>query len=154
MEAPIISDFKRNANEYWLVYFAYLSHSRQVQRTAGWMIGFLKLGMLDCAIGATCTALLSPSPRLTSTIRLGYGIQFTRGPPKFSAVLETSVAAQNAPVLGGDCCPPGKGCNRANPSSRDETGVLQPLLHRTQERRPILDLRVLNRALDKLCSRR
>ncbi len=34
----------------------------------------------------------------------------------------------------GDCCPPGKGCNRASPSSRDEAGVLQPLLHRTQER--------------------
>ncbi len=34
----------------------------------------------------------------------------------------------------GDCGPPGKGCNRAGPSSRDEAGVLQPLLHRTQER--------------------
>ncbi len=34
----------------------------------------------------------------------------------------------------GDCCPPGKGCNRAGPSSRDEGGVLQPFLHRTQER--------------------
>ncbi len=57
-------------------------------------------------------------------------------PPKFSGVLETSVRAQNAPVLArGDCCPPGKGCNRAGPSSRDEAGVLQPLLHRTQERR-------------------
>ncbi len=34
----------------------------------------------------------------------------------------------------GDCCPPGKGCNRAGPSSRDEAGVLQTLLYRTQER--------------------
>ncbi len=34
----------------------------------------------------------------------------------------------------GDCFPPGKGCNRAGPSSQDEVGVLQPLLHRTQER--------------------
>ncbi len=34
----------------------------------------------------------------------------------------------------GDCCPPGKGCNQAGPSSRDEAGVLQPLPHRTQER--------------------
>ncbi len=33
----------------------------------------------------------------------------------------------------GDYCPPGKGCNRAGPSSREEAGVLQPLLHRTQE---------------------
>ncbi len=34
----------------------------------------------------------------------------------------------------GDSCPPGKGCNRAGPSSRDEARVLQPLLHCTQER--------------------
>ncbi len=34
----------------------------------------------------------------------------------------------------GDCCPPGKGCNWAGPSSRDEAGVSQPLIHRTQER--------------------
>ncbi len=34
----------------------------------------------------------------------------------------------------GDCYPPGKGCNRAGPSSRDEAGVLQPLLHHTQKR--------------------
>ncbi len=33
----------------------------------------------------------------------------------------------------GDCYPPGKGRNRAGPSSREEAGVLQPLLHRTQE---------------------
>ncbi len=37
-------------------------------------------------------------------------------------------------LVRGDCCPPGKGCNRAGPSSREEAGVLQPLLHRTQER--------------------
>ncbi len=37
-------------------------------------------------------------------------------------------------LVRGDCCPPGKGCNRAGPSSRDEAGVLQPLLPRTQER--------------------
>ncbi len=38
-------------------------------------------------------------------------------------------------LVQGNCCPPGKGCNRASPSSRDAAGVLQPLLHRTQERR-------------------
>ncbi len=39
-------------------------------------------------------------------------------------------------LVRGDCCPPGKGCNRAGPSSRDEAGVLQPCLqlHCTQER--------------------
>ncbi len=46
--------------------------------------------------------------------------------------------------------PTGEGRDRAGPSSRDEVRVLQPLLHRTQERRWILDLRVLNRALHKL----
>ncbi len=35
----------------------------------------------------------SPSRWLTRTIRLGYEIQFARRPPKFKAVLETSVAA-------------------------------------------------------------
>ncbi len=34
-------------------------------------------------------------------------------------------------LMRGDCCPPGKGCNRVGPSSRDEAGVLQPLHHRT-----------------------
>ncbi len=44
-------------------------------------------------------------------------------------------ASPERPCLArGDCCPPGKGCNRAGPSSRNEAGVLQPLLHRTQER--------------------
>ncbi len=36
-----------------------------------------------------------------------------------------------------DCCPPGKGCDRASPSSRDEVGVSQSTqswVHRTQER--------------------
>ncbi len=75
--------------------------------------------------------LPSLSRWLTRTIRLGYAIQFARWPPKFNGVLETLVAV---PCLArGDCCPPGKGCNRAGPSSREEAGVLQPLLHRTQE---------------------
>ncbi len=54
---------------------------------------------------------------------------------------------------GGDCCPPGKGRNQAGPSSREEAGVLQPLLHVPKKcggLRPILDLRVLNWALHKL----
>ncbi len=41
----------------------------------------------------------SPSHWLIRTIRLGYAIQFARRPPKFSAVLETSVAVRNTPVL-------------------------------------------------------
>ncbi len=45
----------------------------------------------------------------------------------FSGSLECHCLAQ------GDCCPRGKGCNRAGLSSRDKAGVSQPLLHRTQE---------------------
>ncbi len=44
-------------------------------------------------------SLPSPSRWLIRTIRLGYVIQFARQPPKFSGVLETSVAVQDAPVL-------------------------------------------------------
>ncbi len=43
--------------------------------------------------------LPSLSRWLTRTIRLGYAIQFARRPPKFNAVLETSVAVRNASVL-------------------------------------------------------
>ncbi len=61
---------------------------------------------------------------------------------------------QGCPSLAcGSRGPAGEGRDRAGPSSRDEVGVLQPVLHRTQESgglRPILDLRVLNRALHKL----
>ncbi len=41
----------------------------------------------------------SPSHWLIRTIRLGYAIQFARRPPKFSAVLKTSVAVRDTPVL-------------------------------------------------------
>ncbi len=44
-------------------------------------------------------ALPSPSRWLIHTIPLGYAIQFTRRPPKYSVVLETSVAVQDVPVL-------------------------------------------------------
>ncbi len=77
--------------------------------------------------------LPSLSRWLMRTIRLGYAIQFARRPPKFNGVLKTSVAVRNARLVRGDCCPPGKGRNRVGPSSREEAGVLQPLLHRTQE---------------------
>ncbi len=72
---------------------------------------------------------------LTRTIRLGYAIQFARRPPKFNGVSrDVGGSPEHTCLARGDCCPPGKGCNRAGPSSRDEAGVLQPLLHRTQER--------------------
>ncbi len=77
-----------------------------------------------------------PSRWLLRTIRLGYTIQFARRPPKFRGIRFTSVLSKDAPVL--QCRsrgPTGEGRDRAGPSSRDEVRVLQPLLHRTQERR-------------------
>ncbi len=79
--------------------------------------------------------LPSLSRWLTRTIRLGYAIQFVRRPPKFNSVLETSVAVRNAPVLCDEIAVLlAKDAFEAGPSSRDEAGVSQSLLHRTQER--------------------
>ncbi len=69
------------------------------------------------------------------TIRLGYTIQFARRPPKFNGVLETSVAIEPVP-----------------PAERRQ-GFYSPYFIIPKKRgglRPILDLRVLNRALHKL----
>ncbi len=97
---------------------------------------------VDCTVGATCTASGSVacaaqpvslahahnSTRLRDSFRQATS-QVQRRSRDFDGSSERSCLAR------GDCCPPGKGCNRAGPSSRDEAGVLQPLLHRTQERR-------------------
>ncbi len=96
---------------------------------------------VDCAVGAACTAsggvahAAQPvslahahnSTRLRDSVRQATS-QVQRRSREVGGSPERTCLAQ------GDCCPPGKGCNRAGPSSRDEAGVLQPLLHRTQER--------------------
>ncbi len=91
-------------------------------------------------------ALPRPSRWLMRTIRLGYAIQFARRPPKFRGVRFSSVhlcVEQGCPSLACGSRGPageggageGEGRDRAGPSSRDEVRVLQPVLHRTQERR-------------------
>ncbi len=115
---------------------------------------------VDCAVGAACTASGGVA-HAAQPVSLAHAHNSTR--LRDSVCQATSQVQRRSRDVGGsperpclargDCCPPGKGCNRAGPSSRDEAGVLQPLLHRTQERWwpwPILDLRVLNRALHKL----
>ncbi len=115
---------------------------------------------VDCAVGAACTASGGVA-HAAQPVSLAHAHNSTR--LRDSVRQATSQVQRHSRDVGGsperpclargDCCPPGKGCNRAGPSSRDEAGVLQPLLHRTQEGgglRPILDLRVLNRALHKL----
>ncbi len=96
---------------------------------------------VDCAVGAACTASggvahaaqpvslahVHNSTRLRDSVRQATS-QVQRRSRDVGGCPERPCLAR------GDCCPPGKGCNRAGPSSRDEAGVLQPLLHRTQER--------------------
>ncbi len=78
-------------------------------------------------------ALPNPSRWLLRTIRLGYAIQFARRPPKYP--LHHSEGSGCPHLASRDRIPTGEGRDRAGPSSRYEVGVLQPLLHCTQEKR-------------------
>ncbi len=98
--------------------------------------------------------LPSLSRWLTRTIRLGYAIQFARRPPKFNGVLETSVAVRNAPVLREEIAVLlAKDAIEPVPPAEMRQGFYSPYFIVTKKGgglRPILDLRVLNRALHKL----
>ncbi len=99
-------------------------------------------------------ALPSPSRWLTRTIRLGYAIQFARRPPKFSGVLETSVEARNAPVLREEIAVLlAKDAIEPVPPAEMRQGFYSPYFIVPKKGgglRPILDLRLLNRALHRL----
>ncbi len=99
-------------------------------------------------------ALHSPSRWLTRTIRLGYAIQFARRPPKFSGVLETSVEARNAPVLREEIAVLlAKDAIEPVPPAEMRQGFYSPYFIIPKKGgglRPILDLRLLNRALHRL----
>ncbi len=96
---------------------------------------------VDCAVGAACTASGGVA-HAAQPVSLAHAHNSTR--LRDSVRQATSQVQRHSRDVGGsperpclargDCCLPGKGCNRAGPSSRDEAGVLQPLLHRTQER--------------------
>ncbi len=96
---------------------------------------------VDCAVGAACTASGGVA-HAAQPVSLAHTHNSTR--LRDSVRQATSQVQRRSRDVGGspdrpclargDCCPPGKGCNQAGPSSRDEAGVLQPLLHRTQER--------------------
>ncbi len=98
--------------------------------------------------------LPSLSRWLTRTIRLGYAVQFARRPPKFNGVLETSVAVRNAPVLREEIAVLlAKNAIEPVPPAERRQGFYSPYFIVPKKRgglRPILDLRVLNRALHKL----
>ncbi len=96
---------------------------------------------VDCTVGAACTTSGGVA-HAAQPVSLAHAHNSTR--LRDSVCQVTSQVQRRSRDVGGsperpclargDCCPPGKGCNRAGPSSRDEAGVLQPLLHRTQER--------------------
>ncbi len=99
-------------------------------------------GYVDCSLGATCT--MSGGGACTAQpVSLAHShnsiwlcnsvCQATSQDQLHSQ--DFGGSPRRTCLVQGNCCPPGKGCNRASPSSRDAAGVLQPLLHRTQERR-------------------
>ncbi len=97
--------------------------------------------------------LPSLSRWLTRTIRLGYAIQFARWPPKFNGVLETSVAVRNAPVLREEIAVLlAKDAIEPVPPAKMRQGFHSPyfIVPKKGGQQPILDRRVLNRALHKL----
>ncbi len=98
--------------------------------------------------------LPSLSRWLTRTIRLGYVIQFARRPPKFNGVLKTSLAVRNAPVLRKEIAVLlAKDAIEPVPPAEMRQGFYSPYIIVPKQGGglwPILDLRVLNRALHKL----
>ncbi len=95
---------------------------------------------VGCAVGAACTASGGVA-HAAQPVSLAHAHNSTR--LRDSVRQATSQVQRRSRDAGGslerpglawgDCCPPGKGRNRAGPSSQKEAGVLQPLLHRTQE---------------------
>ncbi len=99
-------------------------------------------------------ALPSPSRWLLRTIRLGYAIQFARRPPKFRGIRFTSVKPADAPVLRAEFAVLlAKDAIEPVPPADMRSGLFSPYFIVPKKGgglRPILDLRVLNRALHKL----
>ncbi len=99
-------------------------------------------------------ALPRPSRWVLRTIRLGYAIQFARRPPKFRGVQFTSVLNKDAPVLRAEIAVLlAKDAIEPVPPAEMKSGFYSPYFivpKKGGRLRPILDLRVLNRALHKL----
>ncbi len=99
-------------------------------------------------------ALPRPSRWLMRTIRLGYAIQFARRSPKFRGVRFTSVLSKDAPLLRAEVAVLlAKDAIEPVPPAEMKSGFYSPYFIVPKKGgglRPILDLRVLNRALHKL----
>ncbi len=102
---------------------------------------------------AAWLTLPSLSRWFTRTIRLGYAIQFARRPPKFNGVHETSVSVRNAPILREEIVVLlAKDAIELVPPAEMRQGFHSPyfIVPKKGGQQPILDRRVLNRALHKL----
>ncbi len=99
-------------------------------------------------------ALPNPSRWLLRTIRLGYAIQFARRPPKYRGIHSTTVRAADAPILRAEIAVLlAKDAIEPVPPADMRSGFYSPYFivpKKSGELRPILDLRVLNRALHRL----
>ncbi len=99
-------------------------------------------------------ALPNPSRWLLRTIRLGYAIQFARRPPKYRGIHSTTVRAADAPILRAEIAVLlAKDAIEPVPPADMGSGFYSPYFivpKKSGGLRPILDLRVLNRALHRL----
>ncbi len=99
-------------------------------------------------------ALPNPSRWLLRTIRLGYAIQFARRPPKYRGIHSTTVRAADAPILRAEIAVLlAKEAIEPVPPADMRSGFYSPYFivpKKSGGLRPILDLRVLNRALHRL----
>ncbi len=95
-----------------------------------------------------------PSRWLLRTIRLGYAIQLAQRPSKFRGIRFTSVLSKDAPVLRAEVAILlAKDAIEPVPPAEMKSGFNSPYFivpKKDGGLRPILDLRVLNRALHKL----
>ncbi len=119
--------------------------------TAGTSVG--SLVPLVWFLGAWL-ALPNPSRWLLHTIRLGYAIQFARQPPKYRGVHFTSGKEADAPILRAEIAVLlAKDAIEPVPPADMRSGFYSPYFIVPKKGgglRPILDLRVLNRALHRL----
>ncbi len=99
-------------------------------------------------------ALPNPSRWLLRTFRLGYAIQFARRPPKYRGIHSTTVRAGDAPILRAEIAVLlAKDAIEPVPPADMRSGFYSPYFivpKKSGGLRPILDLRVLNRALHRL----
>ncbi len=99
-------------------------------------------------------ALPNPSRWLLHTIRLGYAIQFARRPPKYRSIHFTTVKAGDSPILRAEIAVLlVKDAIEPVPPADIRSGFYSPYFIVPKKGgglRPILDLRILNRALHRL----